>query len=201
MTDRVKLLEKRLKPPWPRPELPAIVVAGRSNVGKSSLLNRLLGRRRLAPTAKAPGRTRSITFYLVDEAWVLADLPGYGYARVSKQLQARWATAIRDYLEGASAPVAALCLVDGRHPPQPLDVDLWAYLGELGIDRLLVLTKADKVKRGRRRQAQRQAAATLGIRHDAALWWTSSASEEGIYSLRRNLDGLVVAARQRRSVE
>ncbi|AGW11994.1 putative ribosome biogenesis GTP-binding protein YsxC [Megalodesulfovibrio gigas DSM 1382 = ATCC 19364] len=129
--------------------LPQVALAGRSNVGKSSCLNCLGNRKNLARTSATPGKTQSVNFFRIrfpgeDAAFHLVDLPGYGYARRSKSERDKWAALMEAYLSGARRPRTVVILVDGRHPPQQLDVDLVDYCRAAGLDWLLVCTKADK---------------------------------------------------------
>ncbi|OGA41306.1 MAG: hypothetical protein A3G28_01240 [Betaproteobacteria bacterium RIFCSPLOWO2_12_FULL_68_19] len=124
---------------------PEIAFAGRSNVGKSSAINALAGRKRLARTSKTPGRTQTINFYDLGEHARLVDLPGYGYARVSQSLRAQWAELVGAYLRSRSALAGVVVVMDARHPLTPLDVQLLDWLG--GIRTLLLLSKADKLSR------------------------------------------------------
>jgi GTP-binding protein len=138
------------------PPLPQIALAGRSNVGKSSLLNRLAGRKGLAKTSATPGKTRSINFYRVQPfGFYLVDLPGYGFARASKADRATWGKLIEGYLKGNRLLRAVVVLLDSRLQPQRLDLEMAAYLSSLGLPVLPVLTKADKT-----RQKDRAALAT-----------------------------------------
>jgi len=128
-----------LPPPGP----PEIAFAGRSNVGKSSVINALVGRRALARTSKTPGRTQTINFYALGDAARLVDLPGYGYARVSKDMRAQWRELVGGYLGSASSLVGVVLVMDARHPMTPLDLQLIEWLGERPL--LALLSKADKL--------------------------------------------------------
>ena len=124
---------------------PEIAFAGRSNVGKSSAINALAGRKRLARTSKTPGRTQTINFYDLGEHARLVDLPGYGYARVSQSLRAQWAELVGAYLRSRSTLAGVVVVMDARHPLTPLDAQLLDWLG--GIRTLVLLSKADKLSR------------------------------------------------------
>ncbi len=146
----------------PREPWPQVAVAGRSNVGKSSLINWML-RQSLARVAKEPGRTRALGFYLVNRRFYLVDLPGYGYAKVAQRLRAEWGREIRRYLEEEPRLAGVVSLVDIRVGPTPLDLELQRLLLENGRERVVVLTKADKVGRGPRAAMQRAVQTTLGL--------------------------------------
>jgi len=141
------------------PQGPQIALAGRSNVGKSSLLNRLAGRRQLARVSATPGKTQSINLYRVDPGdYYLVDLPGYGYARRSKEERAKWGKLIEDYLTKTPTLCAVAVLIDCRLAPQESDLDMVAWLRSCGITALGVLTKADKcAKRDQQSQKVRWA--------------------------------------------
>jgi GTP-binding protein len=146
----------------PREWFPHVAVAGRSNVGKSSLLNWLF-QRKLARVAKAPGKTRTLNFYLVDGSYFVVDLPGYGYAKVAKELRHEWGQELGRYLAEEERVAAVVTLVDIRHGPTALDLDLQQLLLAAGRERLVVLTKADKVGRGKRAVMQRNVQQQLGL--------------------------------------
>jgi len=130
---------------FPRDGRPQICFAGRSNVGKSSLLNTLVGRRNLARTSKTPGRTREIHFYLVSDRCYFVDLPGYGYARVAHATRRRWGRLIEDYLADNDALRLMVVILDIRHDPSEDDLDLIAWLKSREIPHVVALTKSDKV--------------------------------------------------------
>ena len=129
----------------PEPGPPEVAFAGRSNVGKSSAINALAGRRGLARTSKTPGRTQTINFYGLGESARLADLPGYGYARVPQALRAHWRELVGAYLQSASRLVGVVVVMDARHPLTPIDQQLMDWLGEVPF--FVLLTKADKLSR------------------------------------------------------
>ena len=129
-----------------RPEstLPEIAFAGRSNVGKSSLLNALLRRRKAARVSKTPGRTREINFFRVNDAFMLVDLPGYGYARVAKERKAEWKPLIEGYLQSSPNLRGLVLLLDSRREPSDDDRDMLAFLAERETPVLVAITKMDK---------------------------------------------------------
>jgi GTP-binding protein len=132
----------------PRPRAPEIAVAGRSNVGKSTLINRLTGRKRLARTSATPGCTRGLIFYRIGERMVLVDLPGYGWARRSTAERAAWKPLVEGYLSKRRALAGVLVLADIRRGPQEEERQLVEYLDAHDIHRIWLLTKADKLARG-----------------------------------------------------
>jgi GTP-binding protein len=134
---------------------PEIAVGGRSNVGKSSFINTILARRRIAHVSSTPGKTRTLNFYLCDRRFVLADLPGYGYSRASRAEQARWTRDIDAYIAKRDNLKAMVLLVDGRHAPMKVDTEAIDWLSALDLPFLVVLTKMDKLRPAeiRRRQA------------------------------------------------
>jgi GTP-binding protein len=119
---------------------------GRSNVGKSSLINMLTDRKSLAKTSGRPGKTQLINHFIINNTWHLVDLPGYGYARVSKSSKQKFQKFITNYFEQRKQLVCAFVLVDIRHKPQPIDLEFMQYLGESGIPFSIIFTKADKLK-------------------------------------------------------
>ncbi|MBA3632609.1 MAG: YihA family ribosome biogenesis GTP-binding protein [Acidobacteria bacterium] len=130
---------------WTTDGLPEIAFLGRSNVGKSSLLNSLLQRKGLARTSNTPGRTQSINFFLVNQAFYFVDLPGYGYAKVSKTMRADWGKMAEEYLANRRELVLSIHLVDSRHQPTMLDRQLHQWLVYHGQNHIVVATKADKL--------------------------------------------------------
>ncbi len=141
---------------------PHVAIAGRSNVGKSSLLNWLF-RQSLARVAKAPGKTRTLNFFLINRSFYLVDLPGYGYAKVGKQLREEWGKALAQYLATEERLAGVVALVDIRHGLTVRDRDLQDLLMGSGFDREVVLTKADKVGRGQRAKMQQAVQRELGL--------------------------------------
>jgi len=150
----------------PEPQLPEIAFAGRSNVGKSSLLNRLVGRKKLARVSNTPGRTREINFFKVNDAFVLADLPGYGYARISKEQRTAWKPLIEGYLRRSSQLRGIVHLLDARHEPTIDDRRMLDFVAELGLPTIVVLTKMDKLTTPR--AAQRLIAIPADLEVDPA---------------------------------
>ncbi|MFS4484135.1 ribosome biogenesis GTP-binding protein YihA/YsxC [Hyunsoonleella sp. 2307UL5-6] len=130
----------------PKSSLPEYAFIGRSNVGKSSLINMLAKRKSLAKTSGRPGKTQLINHFLINKNWHLVDLPGYGYARVSKSAKKTFQKFITQYFSHREQLVTAFVLVDIRHKPQPIDLDFMKWLGENGIPFSIIFTKADKLK-------------------------------------------------------
>jgi len=172
----------------PQEFFPHIAVAGRSNVGKSSLLNWLL-RQNLARVAKAPGKTRMLNFFLINRSYFLVDLPGYGYAKVGRALQEEWGRELGSYLATEERLAGVITLVDIRHGPTDLDLGLQELLLAHGRERLVVLTKADKVNRGKRASMQFQVQKQLGLARPPTV--VSIKTGEGRKDLLGNIDDLV----------
>ncbi len=133
---------------YPEEDIPEIAMAGRSNVGKSSLINRFLGRRNLARTGGTPGKTQTLNFYRINEAWFFVDLPGYGYAKVAKDIKGQWGKMMEEYLGRRENLLAVIQIVDIRHTPSQEDQEMQRWLRNKGIPTLVVATKVDKVSRG-----------------------------------------------------
>ena len=132
---------------FPRDGLPEVAFVGRSNVGKSTLINTLTGRRKLAHTSSTPGKTRSINFYILNRRFYFVDLPGYGYARVSRAERKRWQALIDGYLRERAPLRLILALIDVRREPDELDMGLYEYLAHTGKPVVTVATKADKLSK------------------------------------------------------
>jgi len=179
----------------PPPDLPELAFVGRSNVGKSSLLNALTGRKTLARVSKTPGRTRQINFFRLGGRLLLADLPGYGYARVSKTESARWTELIFAYLRGRPNLRRAVVLIDARHGPRPNDLDVMELLDRAAVSYQLVLTKSDSLKPKECTEIQSQTAME-SRNHPAAypeIMAVSAVSGQGIPELRAELASLAAA--------
>ena len=131
----------------PAPVFPEYAFIGRSNVGKSSLINMLTSRKGLAKTSTTPGKTQLINHFLINKKWYIVDLPGYGYAKVSKTSKATWDKMIRDYLEKRKNLLTVFILIDIRLEPQPIDLSFIRWVGEKQIPLVIVFTKSDKISK------------------------------------------------------
>ncbi len=147
----------------PPPELPEVAFAGRSNVGKSSLINTLVMRRGLVKTSSTPGKTRMLNFFVVNGRYGFVDLPGYGYARVGRGQRVQWGPLVEGYLDKRATLRAVVLIMDIRHEPFPGDLELADWLSHHGITTIFVATKADKLKRSRQLEQRRRAAEVLGL--------------------------------------
>lgn len=169
---------------------PEVVFAGRSNVGKSSALNALAGRRRLAFVSKSPGRTQTINFFDLGAVGRLVDLPGYGYARVPQAVRTQWDALVGGYLSKRASLAAAVVVMDARHPFTPQDIALLNWLAPLGLRLLVLLSKCDKLSRAQRiaalRSGQRQLEACVP---KGELRLLSSLTREGVAEVRALLEG------------
>lgn len=132
---------------YPDEHLKEIAIVGRSNVGKSSLINMLLNRKRFARTSSSPGKTQTINFYEINDAFRIVDLPGYGYAKVSKSEREKWGQMIEAYLMSRENLKRVIQLVDLRHPPTQLDIQMYEWLRYYQMDGVVVATKADKISK------------------------------------------------------
>ena len=184
----------RQLPPSQRME---VAFAGRSNVGKSSLINKLLGRKALARVSAVPGKTATVNFYDLDKTIHLVDLPGYGYAKVAKSEKGRWAELIEGYLNDGERDLAlVVLLVDMRHPATRLDVDMANYLIETEKPFLVVLTKADKLNKTERAQRLAAISDELPCGDELTVLPFSSETGEGVEILRGILDELAASEKE-----
>jgi GTP-binding protein len=174
---------------YPPEQLPEVAFAGRSNVGKSALINTLVGRKGLARISQTPGKTQLIHFYQAEDRFLLVDLPGYGYARVPEGIRKRWGPMVERYLAGRRSLRLVIFLLDLRRTPSQLDLQLKGWLDHHAIPTCFVLTKADKVSRGSRLPLIRQIADALEVTA-ADLIPFSAVTREG----RRELWGVVLRA-------
>ena len=147
---------------FPRDQLQEIALIGRSNVGKSSLLNALANLGKLARISRSPGRTQTINFYSINDNLYFVDLPGYGYAKVPKQIQATWRNMVEGYLQDRPQLKLALLLVDCRIPPTQDDILMKEWLDHYQIENAVILTKSDKLSRSQLIQSVKRAETTLG---------------------------------------
>jgi len=161
---------------------PEIAFAGRSNVGKSSLLNRLLGRKSLARISSTPGRTQAVNYFLVNRRFYFVDLPGYGYAKAGREARREWAARVEGYFR-EEPPDAVVLLVDGKVGATPLDVQAYEYLSGLGAPIVVAATKIDRLPRGRWASALRDVRKVLGLEEAIPVIPVSARSGEGIKEL------------------
>jgi GTP-binding protein len=169
----------------PRDGRPEIAFVGRSNVGKSSLLNAIIGRKKLAYVSKRPGKTTEFNFFLIDGKYYFVDLPGYGYARVSKSMREKWAALIERYLNQRAPLRAVVHLIDSRHAPMEQDEDLIDFMRGSEVPYLIALTKADKLSGNDRfRTVQRLEKRLADVGRSVPIVLTSSKSGRGIKELR-----------------
>jgi len=137
----------------PKLRLPEVIVCGRSNVGKSSFLNSISGKKKLALVSSTPGKTRSLNYFKVNDFFYLVDLPGYGYAQAGKAEIAKWEKLIQDYFASSEYIKLVIHLIDSRHEPTKLDKDFQQMLDFYGFNRMVILTKSDKLKQSERNKA------------------------------------------------
>jgi GTP-binding protein len=184
-----EFIKSAVKPDqYPKTALPEIAFAGRSNVGKSSLINTLLGRKKLAQTSATPGKTRLINFFTVNSKLSIVDLPGYGFARVSRAEQETWGPMIETYLRERTTLRLVVVILDIRHDPTQQDHDLIEWLHHYGRSHLVVLTKSDKLSRGQALQRRKQIMADLGLGKQEMLVLFSAQSGEGKGELWKAID-------------
>ncbi len=168
----------------PASERPEVAFVGRSNVGKSSLLNKLLRRKALAKVSSQPGKTSTVNFFCIDGAVDLIDLPGYGFAKVSHAEKQRWDEMINGYFEMERYYALVVSLIDIRHPATKLDVQMVEFLLASGLPFAIALTKADKLSRGKALQAAAALRKQLGLPKEVQVLVTSAESGTGIPELR-----------------
>ncbi len=178
-------------PPDGRPE---IALVGRSNVGKSSLLNALLGRKNLARTSNQPGKTRQMNYYLINDSFYFVDLPGYGYARVSKSEQEKWGKLIERYLRERKTLLGVLQLIDSRHEPQESDVHMYQWLAQQGLFTVVAATKVDKIARGNWQKSASQIRKKIHLEKHHPLILFSAEEKTGCEEMWAVIEALLNAA-------
>lgn len=151
---------------YPKDDLPEIALSGRSNVGKSSLINTLLNRKNLARTSSQPGKTQTLNFYLVNDEFYLVDVPGYGYARVSQKKRQEFGEMIQDYLETRSNLKGLVILIDSRHEPTKDDIAMYNYAQYLNLPILVVCTKIDKIKKSQVNKVMSRLKKNIDLNYD-----------------------------------
>ena len=178
-----------------RPEatLPEIAFAGRSNVGKSSLINALLRRSKAARVSNTPGRTREINFFKINDQFVLVDLPGYGYARISKDRKAEWKPMIEGYLRGSPHLRGVVQLLDVRHDPTKDDFQMFDFLAQVAVPTIVVMTKIDKLTKSQAAARITAISASLGLEDDQVVPF-SAVTGEGRDDLAESLLSLLAAS-------
>jgi GTP-binding protein len=173
---------------YPPTDMTEIAFAGRSNVGKSSLINLLVNQRHMARVSGNPGKTRTINFYQINDRFRIVDLPGYGYAKVSKSLSKDWGAMIETYLKDRPNLVRVVQLVDVRHAPSVQDVQMYEWLRHFGLDGLLVATKADKVSKSELNKCLSVIRATLGLTEKDRIVPVSTLKRTGMDDLMEELE-------------
>lgn len=168
---------------YPEHDLPEIAVVGRSNVGKSSLINRIANRKHLARISGKPGKTRTINFFLMNDSFYLVDLPGYGYAQVPKEVKKQWGQMINTYLERRRNLIATILLVDMRHKPSVEDIQMYTWLQNTHPQVIIACTKADKISRGKWPHHMKIIRQALEMRKTDIIIPVSSLHHEGVEPL------------------
>ncbi|MBQ3184772.1 MAG: YihA family ribosome biogenesis GTP-binding protein [Firmicutes bacterium] len=176
---------------YPPENLKEIAFAGRSNVGKSSLLNLITNRKKLARVSGSPGKTRTINFYIINDEFRVVDLPGYGYAKVSKSMSEGWGDMMETYLGNRPNLVKVIQLVDIRHAPSKQDVEMYNYLRHYGLDGIVVATKADKISRNQLPKHIKEIRQTLKLSSDDKVIPVSALKKTGYEELLDVMEGLL----------
>ncbi len=164
---------------YPEGDLPEIALAGRSNVGKSSFINKMINRKNLARTSSKPGKTQTLNFYLINEQFYFVDVPGYGYAKVSKTEREKWGQMIETYFLERSQLKGALLVVDIRHKPTSDDVIMYDWFRHYEIPVVIIATKLDKIPKGKRDKHVKELKTTLNLEKNVPVIPFSSETGEG----------------------
>ena len=175
----------------PENELPEIAFAGKSNVGKSSLINGLLNRKSLARTSAQPGKTQTINFYNVNQAMYLVDLPGYGYAKVTQEIREKWGKLIERYLHGSKQLKAAFLLIDIRHEPSENDKRMYEWIVWNGYDPIIIATKLDKIKRSQTEKQLKMIRIGLNVKPGTQILPFSAETKQGRDEIWALIDTLI----------
>ena len=164
---------------YPTAQIPEFALAGRSNVGKSSFINKMINRKNLARTSSKPGKTQTLNFYIINEALHFVDVPGYGYAKVSKSERDAWGRMIETYFTSREQLRAAILVVDLRHPPTKDDIAMYEFLKHYDLPRIVIATKADKIPKGKWQKHLKITRQTLNMEKEDELLLFSGETGEG----------------------
>ena len=175
----------------PDTEFPEVAFAGKSNVGKSSLINALMNRKSYARTSSQPGKTQTINFYNINDAMYLVDLPGYGYANASPAVKAKWGKMIEKYLRQSANLKQVFLLVDIRHDPSENDKMMYTWIVDNGFRPVIIATKLDKLKRSQIAKHVKAVRAGLGLKEDDILIPFSSQTKQGLDELWNTIEGYI----------
>lgn len=172
--------------------LPEIAFAGKSNVGKSSLINGLMNRKSLARTSSQPGKTQTINFYNINEALYFVDLPGYGYAKVSESIKEKWGKMIENYLHKSKQLRTVFLLIDIRHEPSANDKNMYEWINYNGYEPVIIATKLDKINRSQRAKHIKMIREGLGMPKNGLIFPFSAVTKDGRDEIWEYIDSLVV---------
>ena len=177
---------------YPPDDLPEVAFAGRSNVGKSSLINKILNRKKLVRTSKTPGRTQFLNFFEINELWRFVDLPGYGYAKVPAEVQKRWRPMVESYLTTRVNLRGMVWLLDIRREVSKEDLHLWDWLQAMQVEVIIVVTKADKLSKNKRNKQAASIAKSLGRKAQELIQFSATSGEgkDEIWQALRQLLGV-----------
>ncbi|RDY66096.1 MULTISPECIES: ribosome biogenesis GTP-binding protein YihA/YsxC [Halobacillus] len=167
------------KKQYPKAPIPEIALAGRSNVGKSSFINRMIQRKNLARTSSKPGKTQTLNFYIINDKFHFVDVPGYGYAKVSKKERAKWGAMMEEYFAEREQVKATALIIDIRHKPTEDDQLMYDYLKHFDLPVMVIATKLDKIKKGQRKKQLKMIQDVLEMEEEDALIPFSSETGEG----------------------
>lgn len=179
------------KSQWPNENIEEIAFVGRSNVGKSSFINAFLGKKDLAKTSSKPGKTRTINFYNIDNKFRLVDLPGYGYAKVSKTEKAKWDKLINEYLHDRENLKEVFLLVDIRHDPTQLDLQMYNWIIESGFTGFIIATKYDKISRGQLQKHINAIKKKLDVEDEDLIFAYSSESKHNLGVIHEQVEVII----------
>lgn len=180
----------------PENQLPEIAFAGKSNVGKSSLINGLMNRKSLARTSSQPGKTQTINFYNINETLYFVDLPGYGYAKVSESIKEKWGKMIENYLHKSKQLQAVFLLIDIRHEPSANDRNMYEWIQYNGYEPVIIATKLDKINRSQRTKHIKMIREGLGMPKEGLIFPFSAVTKDGRDEIWEYIDSLVIEGEQ-----
>lgn len=185
----------------PKTSLPEIAFAGKSNVGKSSLINALMNRKSLARTSSQPGKTQTINFYNINQVMYLVDLPGYGYTKIAESEKQKWGVMVENYLHSSKQLKAVFLLIDIRHDPSANDKKMYDWILYQGYEPVIIATKLDKIKRSQVQKQLKAIRTGLQLKSQAKVFPFSAETKQGREEIWAYMDALVLPAEDEKSEE